>query len=565
MPSDTLTSGAIRTTGLAMLFVLAALSAILVVENYNAERSKAAISAHRAAHVVATQFGWVFETSGHVLGRLDDSVSRQGFGQPGGVSPQDTRGTLAANGAALGAALGAAVRDLPAGLEYSLFDSQGQTVLSSPLSPPLVGIRATEVFKRLKAGEKLVITPMVGAPDDAAPVFLMGRRLGEGADFHGIAVVMIPVSMLQSMAETLAFVDGSTVSLVAADGMVLARSPPIRPMNLKGTALFDALAKAPNGSYETVSPADGVARIVGYWALPDWPVVAIAARDRSSALVGFWRNLGLSAVLAMPIVFGVGWLIFDLMYLMALDERNRQALTAAHDRASFLLREIHHRVKNNLSTVTSLIRLERLPEEVKDRLHGRIRAMVDVHEAMYLSDAFEDICISPYLGRLLDDIARGWGLAVDLRVTIPRLRLPGAQAMALGLLTNELVSNAFKHAFAPRGGGRLEVRIDTASKPGWLRLTVADDGPGYSVADNPAQMGSRLIEAFAAQLGGHVRVQSVGSTVVTVDFPHSFEDDTAAGLGDSDQPRPAQNGSGDGSRSIKTILLSIHARSSSRT
>ena len=74
--------------------------------------------------------------------------------------------------------------------------------------------------------------------------------------------------------------------------------------------------------------------------------------------------------------------------------------------------------------------------------------------------------------------------------------------------------------------------------------------------------GSRLIEAFAAQLGGHVSVQSEGRTVVTVSFPRVYGDGTEA---DDDQPRPAQNGSSPGSMSMKAILLSIHARSSSRT
>ena len=547
-------SGAIRATGLAMLSMLALLSAILIAENYSAERSKAAIASHRAAHVVATQFAWVFETAAHVLGRIDDSVTRLGFGHGEMTVAQGLGGTVAA--------MGAAVRDLPDGMKYSVFDSRGHLSLSSLSAPVLHRVDDMEMFRRLKAGEQQLIVPMIGSPDDADPVFLMARRLGAGADFRGVATVAIPVSMLRSLAETLAFTDGSTVSLVGSDGMVIARAPPIRPMDLKRTALFTELAKAPDGVYDTVSPADGVSRIVGYWTLPDWPVIAIAARDRASALGGFWRNLGLAAVLALPILFGVGWLIHDLMDLLALDERRRKALTEAHERANFLLREIHHRVKNNLATVTSLIRLERLPEEVKDRLQGRIRAMVAVHEAMYLSDQFQDVCIRPYLGRLLDDVARGWGLEVEITTDIPRLRLSGARAMLLGLLANEVATNAFKHAFAPRGRGHLTVTMDEGPEPGWLRLTLADDGPGYSATGMPPRMGTRLIEAFAAQLGGRVSIESDGRTVVTIDFPRDFLEESAAS---DDQPRPAQSGSGAGSRSMKEILLSIHARSSSRT
>lgn len=559
MESTNSAKGAIRATGLAMLSMLALLSAILIFENFSAERSKAAISAHRAAHVVATQFGWVFESSAHVLGRIDDNVSRLRFARPG----EDTALAMPTTFAALGTA----VRDLPSGMQYSLYDQRGHLALSSLASPKRRDISHLSIFRRLKDGEELAIQPMIDAPDDPDAVFLMARRLGEGADFRGVAVVDVPIAMLQSLADTLGFVDGSTIGLVATDGMVIARSPPIRPMDISDTALFDELAKAPDGFYETVSPADGVARIVGYWTLPDWPVVAIAGRSRSSALEGFWRNLGLSAVLSLPILFGVGWLIHDLLQLMQIDERRRKALAVAHERANFLLREIHHRVKNNLATVSGLIRLERLPDEVKARLQGRIAAMVAVHEAMYLSDQFQDICIRPYLDRLLADVARGWGVPVDLQLSIPRLELPGERAMLLGLLANELVSNAFKHAFVPRGGGRLEVRIepfhDAVSGDDWLKLVVADDGPGYS-ADIPARMGSKLVEAFAAQLGGHVTVHSDGRTVVTVVFPRVYktEDPTS---GEADQPRPAQSGSITASRSMKDILLSIHARSSSRT
>jgi two-component sensor histidine kinase len=560
MESASSAKGAIRATGLAMLSMLALLSAILVFENYSAERSKAAISAHRAAHVVATQFGWVFESSAHVLGRIDDNVSRLGFGRPGEDLAQAMPTTFAG--------LGTAVRDLPSGLQFSLYDQRGRLSLSSMSSPKRRDISHLSIFRRLQKGQELAIQPMIDAPDDPDAVFLMARRLGEGDDFRGVAVVHVPLTTLQSLADTLGFVDGSTISLVATDGIVIARSPPIRPMDLSKTALFDALAKSPDGFYETISPADGVARIVGYWTLPDWPVVAIAARARSSALEGFWRNLGLAAVLSLPILFGVGWLIHDLLQLMQIDERRRKALAVAHDRANFLLREIHHRVKNNLATVSGLIRLERLPDEVKDRLQGRIAAMVAVHEAMYLSDQFQDICIRPYLDRLLGDVARGWGMPVDLHLSIPRLELPGERAMLLGLLANELVSNAFKHAFVPRGRGRLEVRIeplpDTATQEGWLRLVVADDGPGFSADDAPARMGSKLVAAFAAQLGGHVTVESQGRTVVTVEFPRIY---TAAELadGDADQPRPAQSGSITASRSMKDILLSIQARSRSRT
>lgn len=558
MGSANLATGAVRTTGLAMLSVLVLLSAVLIAENYMADRSKAEIAAHRGAHVVATQFGWVFETASHVLTRIDDTVARDGEATFAPGLPDSARAVAADN-------LRLAVRDLPTGMEYAVYDQSGRLRLSSQGAPHPDNVADLPLFQSLRTGAAQVIAPLVPQDPKSQPSLLVARRLGNGASFRGVAIVSIPQAMLSSLAETLGFTNGSTIGLVATDGLVIARAPPIAPMNLKGTALFDALRRSPDGTYETVSPADGVARIVGYWTLPDWPVIAIAARHRATALEGFWRNFGMSAILALPILFGMGWLIHDLMHLTRLDERRQHALEQANERAQFLLREVHHRVKNNLATVTSLIRLERLPDEVKDRLQGRISAMVAAHEAMYLSDEVADIPLRPYLDRLLSDIADGFGLAVEVRLDSPDLRLPGARAMLLGLLTNELVSNSFKHSFSPRGGGRLDVRLSHLPEDR-LRLVVADDGPGYA-PDTPGSMGSRLIEAFAEQLGGRVVVESDSRTVVTVDFPRDLteEGDPPHMAAADRQPRPAQNGSTPGSRSMKVTRLSIHGRSSSRT
>lgn len=530
---------AVRATGIAMLSMLALLSVILVAEHYSADRAKAAISAHRAAHVVSTQFGWMFEASAHALRRIEDTVNPDGpRARDGGVI-----------------SLGAAVSDLPSDFHYSVYDSQGRLTHSSLTSPPRTQVGDRDYFHRLKAGEELVIAPMLTERQSGEQVFVIGRRLDKAGTFNGIATIAIPVQRLQSLAETLGFGGQSTVGLIGLDGILIARAPPIDPINLSGWVLFDKLAQAPDGSYETASPADGIERIVGYWKMEHWPVVAIAGLDRGAAMQGFWRNVGLAAVLALPILFGVGWLVYDLVQLMRQDERRQRELTAANERSSFLLREIHHRVKNNLQTVSSLIRLEKLPSEVKTSLLGRIAAMVEVHEAMYRSDQFEEICIQPYLDRLVENVAKGYGLNVDVRLDIAQIRIAGERAMLLGLLANELVSNSFKHAFAPRGGGRLDVRM-TERPDGMLRLCVSDDGPGFTQEEDRQQMGSRLIDAFAAQLGGTVSVESEGRTITTVDFPREYGPSAPPAEPVPDQPRPAQDRSIVGVRSRKSIRLS---------
>lgn len=525
-----------------MVFLLGLLSVVIVAEQYDGTRDRAHVEAHRAAHVVATQFSWVLQASSQALQRIEEVVARDGLtGGQGGV-----------------AALAEAVKDLPPGYHHSVFDAEGNLALSSRLNPPRVNIGDRAYFSDLRDGARQVVGPMVRGRLSGEIVFNVARRLDHQGSFVGIASVSIPISSLEQLAASLAFTDGSTISLVALDGTILARAPPIEPMNIRGSRLFTELAVNPgDGSYETVSPADGVERIVGYWRLPDWPIVAVAARDRATALAPFWEAMLVTLLMLLPIGALVLWLMVDIQRLLRRDESRKEELAEAMDRAQFLLREIHHRVKNNLQTVISLIRLERLPTEVQERLTGRISAMVSVHEAMYRADRFSDICAGPYLRQLVEDAARSHGIPVEMEFDMTEARLSGDRAMQLGLLTNELVSNAFKHAFVPRGGGRLTVRLEEAG-PDRLRLIIGDDGPGYDPQTDDAHMGTRLIEAFVGQLGGTVHVETRDHCVVTVDFPRDFREGPP-------RDQPAQPVSSPPDTSAGVIRLSRKGRSTIRT
>lgn len=552
---STLSAGkAIRATGVSMLSMLALLSVILVAEQYSADRAKASVEAHRAAHVVATQFEWMFEASANTLRRMEEAL------------PQGPR---ALTGPAPLRALEAAAADLPKDVQYSVYDASGRLVHASHGASPAQGGAGRNFFAPLREGRELLVSPMVRDGALGGPVFTMARRLDASGLFAGVAVIEIPISRLEVLAESLGLAPPSTVGLVGTGGMLIARAPPVAPQDMSQGMLFRKLAEASDGHFESASPADGIERIVGYWQMDRWPIVAFTGIERAAALAGFWRDVGLAAIIALPMLFGLGWLLYDMTHLMRQDERRQHELAVANDRSNYLLREIHHRVKNNLQTVISLIRLEQVPAEVKTRLLGRIGAMVSVHEAMYRSDQFQEICIRPYLERLVGDVAKGFGLPVTIRFDIAEVRLAGARAMLLGLLANELVSNAFKHAFSARQGGFLEVSVNHRGD-GWLRLRVTDDGPGFERGAVPdgklapgGQMGSRLIEAFAQQLGGEVRIESAGRTVVTCDFPRDYgpEEMPAA----FDQGRPAQPVSVAGARSRKSILSSRWARSRSRT
>ena len=488
----------------ALLGVILVMAGVLAVMQHQAARHAAEIQVHRTAHVVATHYAWVFQAGAQALRRMAEVADRR---QAGRVAPED---------------ITAALRDLPAGLQHSLYDASGQLILTSSSDRQPVNVADRDYFRDLRDGAFFVISPMVTERLTGRKVFIMARRIGDGDTFSGVATIAIPVAALTEMAGALDFAEGSIISLVRSDGMLLARTPVMEPMDLSGAPLFRHLEAAPNGSFIGTSPADGEARIVGYWKLDGWPVIAVAALSETGVYEGFRNRIEAELAIFAPLFVALFVMMVWLWRLQDRGERREAALVEANERADFLMKEIHHRVKNNLQTVMSLVRLERLPAEAKGALLGRIAAMAAVHQEIYSVGADDTIPARRYLIGVIENGMRSYDWPVTLETEIADLRLPGERAMQLGMLVNEVVSNAYKHAFRERRAGRLTVRLGPADDAGWLRLRVCDDGPGYDCGVTEEQMGSRLVEAFAVQLGGRIRRENHGGHCITVDFPETY-------------------------------------------
>jgi two-component sensor histidine kinase len=195
-----------------------------------------------------------------------------------------------------------------------------------------------------------------------------------------------------------------------------------------------------------------------------------------------------------------------------------------------MLREIHHRVKNNLQTVTSLLNLyARIPrgEAVKQAftdVQMRINALALVHRHLYESQDLQEVDLNPFMTNLCNLLQDGSGVPprrVRLSVEIPHVRVSGDRAVPLALLTTEILTNSFKHAFPNQRAGTISVRI-TLERDGQARLVIADDGIGRPdrAADNdlPGSMGQTLIEAFTRQLAGEITFSGPPGTVSTLVF-----------------------------------------------
>lgn len=194
-----------------------------------------------------------------------------------------------------------------------------------------------------------------------------------------------------------------------------------------------------------------------------------------------------------------------------------------------LLHEVHHRVKNNLQVIASLLRLElrrhadTAVAPVLADMGGRVQAMALLHETLYRAGQFGSVDLATYLRPLATHLfrAQSSGAAVQLALDLAPCVVAMDQATTCGLLVNELMSNALKHAFPHGRGGTVTLRLQAALAPATWTLSVADDGVGLPAdfAQRCGQsLGLQLAGDMARQLGAELAVESAGGACFSVSF-----------------------------------------------
>jgi PAS domain S-box-containing protein len=189
--------------------------------------------------------------------------------------------------------------------------------------------------------------------------------------------------------------------------------------------------------------------------------------------------------------------------------------TAAVVQRDLLLREVYHRVKNNLQIIDAMLVMQaRELSDVEARaaltgLRSRVYALGLVHHQLMGSADLKTFDVAPFLTELTDNILQGGGArGVTLAVRATPLKVGLDFAIPLGLVVTELVTNSLKHAF-PGGEGHIEVELDW-DDAGWVTLVVADNGKGQdsAAAGSGKALGARVIEGLVAQLGGTMTVHN---------------------------------------------------------
>jgi PAS domain S-box-containing protein len=225
----------------------------------------------------------------------------------------------------------------------------------------------------------------------------------------------------------------------------------------------------------------------------------------------------------------------DLVFLRDIGERKAMEERIRQDiqEKEVLLKEIHHRVKNNMQIISSLLNLQ--SQYVKDEKtlelfresQNRIRSMALIHERLYQSGNLARVPFGDYVQTLAFHLFRTFGVAegrVDLRIDIRNVFLEVGTAIPCGLIINELVSNALKHAFPPGPKSRKANRITVSVNPlppDRIVLRVEDNGVGLPKNLNPdtgRSLGLRIVKALVGQLEGTLEVKRSRGTVFSISF-----------------------------------------------
>lgn len=210
-------------------------------------------------------------------------------------------------------------------------------------------------------------------------------------------------------------------------------------------------------------------------------------------------------------------------------EKQKDMIQASLGEKEILLREIHHRVKNNLQIISSLLNIQ--SEHIQDEHvlssiqegQSRVEAMSLIHQNLYQSEHLNNVDISNYLQQLtayLSNVFSGERRSIAVSVETAHINFDIDTAIPLGLIVNELVSNAYKYAFDKNSTGRINIRIDAINNTDY-ELQVADDGKGLPPGFDPEKsntLGLKLVKILSRQLRGSFSAKSGHGTVFLVTF-----------------------------------------------
>lgn len=220
--------------------------------------------------------------------------------------------------------------------------------------------------------------------------------------------------------------------------------------------------------------------------------------------------------------------------VVELTRQNRELANALAER-ELLVSEVHHRTGNNLALILGFIQMSRRgantdeTRRVLTELEMRVHSVAQVHKELHRAAQADRIELLPFLKSVANHAAEAFSTEdceVEVHVTGDPADIRSGTAIDLGLITGELITNAFKHAFAGRQRGRVDItfqREEDRDGPGACILTVSDDGVGMQGEEEkpgrPESLGWRMIRAMASRHGGSIRTDAGAGFATVISFP----------------------------------------------
>jgi len=235
-----------------------------------------------------------------------------------------------------------------------------------------------------------------------------------------------------------------------------------------------------------------------------------------------------------PIATEAGIMVLASIIDITERQRAQQRLEDALREKTVLLNEVHHRVKNNLQVITSLLNLQadyaadpRLRAILAESCN-RVKAMALTHQLLYERKDFSRLQLGDYLERLVQSIRasyRSSGNRIALRLALPEeeVQLDLERAVPCGLLLNELVTNAYKHAFPGERCGEIVIELCKKATD-CICISISDNGVGLPPDADLAQgssLGLQLVQLFVEQLHGTAEITRGTGTRMSISFPHA--------------------------------------------
>lgn len=194
-----------------------------------------------------------------------------------------------------------------------------------------------------------------------------------------------------------------------------------------------------------------------------------------------------------------------------------------------LLQEVHHRVKNNLQVISSILELQSLQYDDEKFIESfqvgqnRIQAMSLIHQQLYSNDNLKDINFKEYVSNLIAYIKtanENKNKKIKFNLKLKDFTFPINTAVPLGLILNELISNAYKHAFVDKKEGEISIEVKRKSD-NLFQLIIADNGVGIQKKKTSNTLGLKLVEILSAQIGGTSKYEIAEGTTFYVDFKNN--------------------------------------------